>query len=135
MKGHSGIGRNVLALILSLFASCPHLYGQGPCPVALVTAKAEKDYIQLEFRNKGKVPIEQLSLTCSPPAHTTLPNGACHVETGIFYPSTVSWIRIDYPAADRHAVEISVARLRIAGGALWQPGSHTCKPLKLPRKN
>ena len=125
----------VLATILSALAVPLASSAQIPCPVALIAAKADHDTIQLEFRNKGKVPIEQLSLACSPPTHNTLPHGACHVETGIFYPSTVTWIKIDYPAADHHSLEISVARLRLAGGTLWQPGpSHTCKPLKLARK-
>ena len=125
----------VLATILSALAVPLASSAQIPCPVALIAAKADHDTIQLEFRNKGRVPIEQLSLACSPPTHNTLPHGACHVETGIFYPSTVTWIKIDYPAADHHSLEISVARLRLAGGTLWQPGpSHTCKPLKLARK-
>ena len=126
----------VLATILLALAVPLASSAQIPCPVALVAAKADHDSIQLEFRNKGKVPIEQLSLACSPPTHNTLPHGACHVETGIFYPSTVTWIKIDYPAADHHSLEISVARLRLAGGTLWQPGpSHTCKPLKLASKS
>jgi hypothetical protein len=136
MSGNFSRGRNILTLVLFILASRPHLYGQMPCPVALVTAKAEKDTIQLEFRNKGKVPIEQLNLTCSPSGNNKFPNGICHVETGIFYPSTVSWIKIDYLGASRQAIEISVARLRLQGGALWQAGpSRTCKSLKLPRKN
>jgi hypothetical protein len=125
----------VQATILSALALPLTSFSQIPCPVALVSAKADHDSIQLEFRNKGRVPIEQLSLACSPPAHNALPNGACHVETGIFYPGTMSWIKLDYPAADRHPIEITVARLRLAGGTLWQPGTHACKPLKLPRNN
>ena len=125
-----------LATLLSALALPLASSAQVPCPVALIDAKADHDSIQLEFRNKGRVPIEQLSLACSPPAHNTLPHGACHVESGIFYPNTASWIKIDYPAADHHSLEISVTRLRLGGGTLWQPGpSHTCKPLKLASKS
>ncbi len=125
----------VLAAFLLALASLPNALAQVACPVALITANSTPSGIQLEFRNKGKVPIEQLSLTCNPPAHNNLPNTACYVETGIFYPGAMSWIKIDYPAANHHAIEISVARLRVAGGTLWQPGAHACKPLKLPRQN
>jgi hypothetical protein len=136
MSGNFGARRNLLLLSLFILASHPHLYGQGPCPISLVTATAEKDTIQLKFRNKGKVPIEQLSLTCSPSGNNKSPNGICHVETGIFYPGSVAWIKIDYPGASHQAIEISVARLRLQGGTLWQAGtSNTCKSLKLPRKN
>jgi len=125
-----------LATLFSALALPLASFAQVPCPVALIDAKADHDSIQLEFRNKGRVPIEQLSLACSPPAHNTLPHAACHVESGIFYPNAVAWIKIDYPAADHHSLEISVARLRLGGGTLWQPGpSHTCKPLKLTHKS
>ena len=136
MRIHFAPTSMILGLTLLVLASLPSLSAQMPCPVALITAKAHHDSIQLEFSNKSRVPIEQLSLSCSPPAHSTPLHGACHVETGIFYPNTVTWIKIDYPAADRHPIEISVARLRIAGGTLWQPDhSHTCKPLKLASKS
>ena len=136
MSGNFGARRNLLVLVLFILASRPCLHAQASCPIALVTATTEKDTIQLKFRNKGKVPIEQFSLTCSPPGNNKFPNGICHVESGFFYPGSVSWIKIDYLAASHQAIEISVARLRMQGGVLWQAGtSHTCKSLKLPRKN
>jgi hypothetical protein len=136
MSGNFNARRNILLLVLFILASRPRLYAQALCPVSLVTATPERDTIQLKFRNKGKVPIEQLSLTCSPPGNNKFPNGICHVETGFFYPGSVSWIKIDYQGASHQAIEISIARLRLQGGVLWQAGtSHTCKSLKLPRKN
>jgi hypothetical protein len=136
MSRNFNAGRKLLVLVLFILASRSCLHAQGLCPVSLVTATAEKDTIQLKFRNKSKVPVEQLSLTCSPSGNNKFPNGICHVETGFFYPGTVSWIKIDYLGATHQAIEISVARLRLQGGVLWQAGSsHTCKSLKLPRKN
>jgi hypothetical protein len=136
MSGHFGSRRTILVLALFILASRPCLYAQALCPVSLVTATTSKDTIQLKFRNKGKVPIEQFSLTCSPPGNNKFPNGICHVESGFFYPGSVSWIKIDYPGASHQAIEISVASLRMQGGVLWQAGtSHTCKSLKLPRKD
>jgi hypothetical protein len=136
MSGNFNAGRKLLVLVLFILASRPCLYGQALCPVSLVTATPERDTIQLKFRNKGKVPIEQLSLACSPSANNKFPNGICHVETGFFYPGSVAWIKIDYLGASHQAIEISVAHLRMQGGVLWQAGtSHTCKSLKLPRKN
>ena len=136
MSGNFGSRRNLLVLLLFILASRPSLYAQVPCPASLVTATADKDTIQLKFRNKGKVPIEQLSLTCSPAGKNKFPNGICHVESGFFYPGSVSWIKIDYPGATHQSIEISVARLRLQGGVLWQAGaSHICKSLKLPRKD
>jgi hypothetical protein len=136
MSGDSHTQRKLLPLILFLLASRPCLRAQASCPVSLVTATTSKDTIQLKFRNNSKVPIEQFTLTCSPPGNNKFPNGICHVETGFFYPGSVSWIKIDYRAATHQAIEIAVARLRLQGGVLWQAGtSHTCKSLKLPRQN
>jgi hypothetical protein len=136
MSGYFDAGRRFLVLMLVMMVFRLDTYAQVPCPVALVSAKAEKDSIRLEFWNKGKVPIEQLSLACLPTANNKFVNGICHVESGIFYPSTVAWIKIDYLGANRHPVEISVARLRLAGGRLWQPGSSgACKALRLGRRS
>jgi hypothetical protein len=136
MIGNVSSGRKILVLILLAIASRPDLYAQAPCPIALLSAKAEKDTIQLEFMNKGKVPVEQLSLACLPSGGNKFPNGVCHVETGIFYPGAVSWIRIDYSGATRHLPEISVTQLHLDGGILWQPSpTNRCKNLRVTRKN
>jgi hypothetical protein len=129
-------GRRILVLVLFMIASCSSVYGQVPCPVTLVSARAEKDSIQLEFMNKGKVPIEQLDLSCSPSGNNTFPNGICHAEHGIFYPGMVSWIKIDYLGANRHRIDVSVEDIHLAGGILWQPRtSDSCKVLRVPHKN
>lgn len=135
MSGSFGGARKTLLVVLFTIASRSKFYGQVPCPVALITARAEKESIQLEFMNKGKVPIEELSLACSPSAKNESPKGTCHIESGIFYPSTVSWMKIDYPGANRHTVEVSVKDLRLAGGILWQSRpSYKCKILQVRPK-
>ena len=136
MNGNFGSGRMILVLVVFAIASCLHFDGQVPCPVALLSAKAEKDDIQLEFMNKGKVPIEQLSLACLPSGNNKFPEGTCHVETGIFYPGSQSWIKIDYLGANRHSIEISVLQLHIGGGIIWEPSrSNRCKILRVTRRN
>jgi len=136
MSGSLGGVRRMLGLALVAGVCGGGVYGQVPCPVALVDAKAEKDSIQLEFMNKGKVPIEQLSLACSPAGNNKFSGGICHVENGIFYPSTVTWIKIDYLGANRHVVEISVKELHLARGIVWEPRpSNACKVFKVTRRN
>ena len=133
----SGRRRIIPILVLFAIASRPGLYAQSqaPCPIALLSAKAEKDTIQLEFMNKGKVPVEQLSLACLPAGSNKFPNGVCHVETGISYPGAQSWIKIDYIGATRHSIDISVAQLRLSGGILWQPTpSNRCKNIRVTAK-
>ena len=128
--------RTILAPLLLAIASGPNLCGQAPCPIALLSARAEKDTIKLEFMNKGKVPVEQLSLACLPSGGNKFPHGICHVESGIFYPNTVSWITIDYLGASRHPPEISVTQLHLDRGTVWQPSpTNRCKALRATRKN
>ncbi|MGD0646993.1 MAG: hypothetical protein ABR971_03290 [Acidobacteriaceae bacterium] len=130
MNTRSGRGRQALSMVALFLVAAPFRgLAQTSCPVALVSAKVENDTIQVEFRNKGKVPIEQLSLACSPAPKGAIHGAPCHVETGIFYPSSVGWLKIEYPNASRHPIEISITQLRMAGGTLWQPGaSSLCKP-------
>jgi hypothetical protein len=121
----------ILALTTAVLT--PGVNAQAPCPVALLSAKPVKDGLQVDFRNNGKVPLEQLSLGCLPSGANRFPNGICHVETGIFYPSTVSTIKIDYVGAGQRPIEISVASLRLNGGTLWEPNAgNRCKNLRVP---
>jgi hypothetical protein len=136
MSGNFSSARTILVLALLAIVSRPSVYAQVPCPIGLLSAKAEKDTIQLEFVNKGKAPVEQLSLACVPSGTNKFPKGICRVETGIFYPNTVSWIKIDYLGANRHPIEISVTQLHLNGGILWQPSpTNRCKILRVTRKN
>lgn len=51
-----------LSLILLFLAAISH--AQVPCPVMLVSGNSGQDSVTLSFRNKGKLPIEQLRLSC-----------------------------------------------------------------------
>jgi hypothetical protein len=118
---------------LVIFAVVPvhDTHGQVPCPVSLTSANAEQDNIKLEFMNKGKVPIEQLSLACTPPANNKPRSAICHRETGIFYPGTEYWIEIAYPGANRHNTVIAVKEVHLAGGVSWNTqSSDSCRTLR-----
>jgi hypothetical protein len=123
--------------VLGIFAVVPALYtySQIPCPVSLTSANAEQDIIKLKFRNKGKIPIEQLSLSCTPSANNKSGSAICHNETGIFYPGAEYWIEIVYPGANHRNAVIAVNEVRMAGGAFWNTrSSDSCRTLKVPRK-
>ena len=123
------------ALATLMIATAQQTYGQISCPVSLTSGYTDQDSIKLSFRNKGKVPIEQLSLSCMPPADHKLPNAICHTESGIFYPGTESWIDLSYPGANRHEIVISVKTVRVAGGVIWTSrSSDSCRALRVTRK-
>jgi hypothetical protein len=131
------LGRMWKALILGICALVPahDTYSQVPCPVSLTSANAEQDKIKLEFRNKGKIPIEQLSLSCTPSANNKSGSAICHNEIGIFYPGNEYWIEIAYPDANRRSAVIAVKEVRMTGGAFWNTrSSDPCRILRVPRK-
>jgi hypothetical protein len=123
-----------LTLVILAVVSAHDIYSQVPCPVSLTSANAEQDSIKLEFMNKGKVPIEQLSLSCTPSANNKSRSAICHSETGIFYPGTEYWIEIAYPGANRHSTVIAVKEVRLAGGVSWNTrSSDSCRVLRVSR--
>jgi hypothetical protein len=131
------LGRMWKTLVLGIFAVVltHDTYSQVPCPVSLTSAHAEQDNIKLEFVNKGKLPIEQLSLSCMPSANNKSGSAICHNETGIFYPGTEYWIEIAYLGANRHSIAISVNEVRLAGGVSWNTrSSDSCLTLRVSGK-
>jgi hypothetical protein len=66
--------------------------------------------------NKGKQPIEQLSLSCAPSANNKSRSTICHNEAGIFYLGREYWIDIPYPGANRHSTVIVVKRFAWPAG-------------------
>jgi hypothetical protein len=124
-----------LALVILAVMLAREMDSQVICPVSLTSATAEQDRIQLEFRNVGKLPIEEIGLSCMPSVKGRLHGAICHDETGIFYPGTESWIQIDYPGANRHNVVISVTDVRLAGRVYWHTRpTNSCRDLIVSRK-
>jgi len=110
----------VLLIVLSAKA-------QIPCPVRFISGDANQDSITLSFMNKGKVPVQQLNLSCTPPKAQT--------ARGEVYPGMQYSLELPYPGADRHAIEISLRTARVAGGVLWtSTRSEPCRVLRVQRK-
>ncbi|MES2393600.1 MAG: hypothetical protein V4555_18325 [Acidobacteriota bacterium] len=107
---------------------------QIPCPVMLVSGHVRGTSIELSFRNEGKVPIQQVSLGCSPPMKGRARDAICHTESGLFYPRTPYTMEFGYTGARRGAVTLSVKSARLGTGELWMARSaRTCRPLVVRR--
>lgn len=111
---------------------------QMPCPVMLVSGHVRGDSIELSFRNEGKMPIQQVSLGCSPPIKGQARDAICHTESGLFYPRTQYTMEFAYAStrefahtgARRGAVTLSVKRARLGTGEFWMARSaRACRPL------
>ena len=106
-----------------------------PCPVLLVSGRAGRDSIELSFMNKGKMPIQQVSLGCSPPMAGRARDSICHTESGLFYPGQRYSMTFGYAGTPRGSVTLSVKGARLGNGELWMARSaRACRPLKLLRR-
>jgi hypothetical protein len=106
-----------------------------PCPVLLVSGHATRDSIELSFMNHGKMPIQQLSLGCTPPMEGKARDSICHTESGLFYPGQRYSMEFGYTGA-RGAVTLSVKEARLGDGDLWIPrNARACRPLKVLRSS
>lgn len=108
-----------------------------PCPVLLVSGHVGRDSIELSFMNRGKMPIQQLSLDCSPAMAGTARDAICHTESGLFYPGQRYSMMFGYmakPGSAHGAVTLSVMGARLGNGELWMARSaRACRPLKVFR--
>lgn len=107
---------------------------QIPCPVMLVGGHVRGTSIELSFRNEGKVPIQQVSLGCSPPMKGQARDAICHTESGLFYPRTPYTMEFGYTGARRGAVTLSVKGARLGTGEFWMARSaRACRSLIVRR--
>ena len=105
-----------------------------PCPVMLVSGHVRGGSIELSFRNKGKVPLQQVSLGCSPAMAGRPRDAICHMESGLFYPGTPYTMAFAYTGARRGAVTLSVKSARLGTGEFWMARSaRACRPLVVRR--
>ena len=104
------------------------------CPVSLVEGKADQDGIVLSFRNKGKLPIQELEFDCTPASSPTAHRPNCHVETGLFFPGT------DYTSSFAYrnragSIQVSLKAARLSDGSTWIFNrDQRCRPLRIDRK-
>lgn len=126
-----------VAVWISAMAVPGHAQGRAqiPCPVLLVSGRKGRDTIELSFLNKGKVPIQQLSVGCSPPNAGQARDSICHTESGLFYPGSKYTMKFAYTGARRGAVTLSVKGARLGSGELWTArNARACRPLAVRRK-
>ena len=120
---------------LATCAICPAL-AQIPCPVMLVSGRLRQDRVEVTFRNQGKLPLEELSFSCSPAPRE--PRGlTCHTETGVFYPGLQYSIDFPYPGANKARVLITVKEALQSSGAIWNSRSSSteCHPLRIKKES
>ncbi len=135
-----GVAKAAAVLILSMaipgpLAPAQRTRLQVPCPVMLVSGEADRDNIQLSFRNKGKAPIQEISFSCSPALHATSRDAICHTERGIFYPGTQYSTEFANISTGRRSISIAVKTARLGDGSMWiSRPSASCHPLTIRKR-
>jgi hypothetical protein len=105
------------------------------CPVILVNGHANQDGVDLTFINRGKLPLDDLELSCTSFTAQTTRRSACHAETGIFYPGTTYTVQFSLPQKDTRSILVSLKSARLSDGDTWT-SSHdqSCRSLKIAVK-
>jgi hypothetical protein len=130
----TGVMTAAMMMAAALQLPAQEMHPSIPCPVMLVSGHVSRDSIELSFRNEGKMPIQQVSLGCTPPMKGQARDAICHKESGLFYPRTQYTMEFGYTGAGRGAVTISVKGARLGDGELWMARSaRTCRPLRIVR--
>jgi hypothetical protein len=131
----TGVMTAMMMLAAAVQLPAQEMHPSIPCPVMLVSGHVRGNSLELSFRNEGKMPIQQVSLGCSPPMKGEARDAICHKESGLFYPRTQYTMDFGYTGAGRGAVTISVKGARLGDGELWMARSaRTCRPLVVSRK-
>ena len=122
-------------MMAALPLSAQEMHPSIPCPVMLVSGHVRGNSLELSFRNEGKMPIQELSVGCTPPMKGQARDAICHSESGLFYPRTQYTMEFGYTGTGRSAVTISVKGARLGDGELWMARSaRACRPLVVLRR-
>jgi hypothetical protein len=124
----------IILIVCLLGSSVCQSWGAIACPVFLLEGKANQDGIVLSFRNKGKLPIQELEFNCTP-ASTSTPHGlACHTETGLFFPGTDYTSSFPY-GSRAQSVQVALRTARFSDGSTWLANrDQKCQPLRMVSK-
>jgi hypothetical protein len=129
----AGCWKSILTVCL-LGSSVCQSWAAIACPVSLLEGKADQDGIVLSFRNKGKLPIQELEFSCTPTSGATAHRLTCHTETGLFFPGT------DYTSSFAYSsragfTQVSLRTARLSDGSSWIFNrDQRCHPLRIDRK-
>ena len=107
--------------------------GTIACPVSLVDGRAGENDIVLSFRNKGKLPIQQLEFDCTPSRGPKAHRLTCHQETGLFFPGTTYTSSFAYPNR-AGSILVSLEAARLSDGSFWtSKRDQRCPPLRIDK--
>jgi hypothetical protein len=126
--------RTLLGMCLVLVSVQPSRAGVA-CPLMLYGGKVAQGTVSVSFMNRGKVPIRELDLYCTPLQGQKGKRSDCHTEAGLFFPGTPYTISFAYPGKSPRAMSLSLKTALLRDGSRWTSiHDQPCKSLKITNR-
>jgi hypothetical protein len=126
--------RALLGICIALVSVQPSQAGIA-CPVMLYGGKIDQGTVSVSFMNRGKAPIRELGLSCTPLQGQKAKRSDCHTEDGVFFPGTAYSISFTYPGKTPRTMSLSLKTALLSDGVRWTSiHDQPCKSLKISNR-
>ena len=126
--------RTLLGVCIALVSVQPSWAGIA-CPVMLYGGKIDQGNVRVSFMNRGKVPMSQLELYCTPLQGSKPKRSDCHTEDGVFFPGTPYTMSFNYPGKTPRTMSLSLKTAFLSDGVRWTSiHDQPCKSLKVSNR-
>jgi hypothetical protein len=126
--------RALLGICIALVSVQPSQAGIA-CPVMLYGGKIDQGTVSVSFMNRGKAPIRELGLSCTPLQGQKAKRSDCHTEDGVFFPGTAYSISFTYPGKTPRTMSLSLKTALLSDGVRWTSiHDQPCKSLKITNR-
>jgi hypothetical protein len=126
--------RALLGICVALVSVQPSQAGIA-CPVMLYGGKIDQGTVSVSFMNRGKAPIRELELSCTPLQGQKAKRSDCHTEDGVFFPGTPYSISFSYPGKTPRSMSLSLKTALLSDRVRWTSiHDQPCKSLKITNR-
>jgi hypothetical protein len=131
---HAYLATIVFVLCLVVGSVKPSQAGVA-CPIMLYDGKVNQGTVSVSFMNKGKVPMSELELYCTPLQGQKRKRSDCHTEAGLFYPGTPYTVSFAYPGKAPRTMSLSLKTALLRDGVRWASiHDQPCKSLRITNR-
>jgi hypothetical protein len=124
----------LLGVCIALVSVHPSWAGIA-CPVMLYGGKIDQGTVSVSFMNRGKAPIRELELYCTPLQGAKPKRSDCHTEAGLFFPGTPYTISFAYSGKSPRTMSLSLKTALLRDGSRWTSiHDQPCKSLKITNR-
>jgi hypothetical protein len=131
---HANLATTFFVLCIGLSSVKPSQAGIA-CPVMLYGGKVDQGTVSVSFMNRGKAPIRQLELYCTPLQGPKPKRSDCHTEAGLFFPGTPYMMSFAYPGKSPRTMSLSLKTALLRDGSRWTSiHDQPCRSLRITNR-